>query len=42
MNSQNLNHGITAIELIPNANANIDCKVYPLNQAEQEELGQLS
>ncbi len=27
-----------AIELIPNANANLDCKVYPLNRAEQEEL----
>ncbi len=27
-----------AIELILNANANLDCKVYPLNQAEQEEL----
>ncbi len=27
-----------AIELIPNANANLDCKVYPLNWAEQEEL----
>ncbi len=27
-----------AIELTPNANANLDCKVYPLNRAEQEEL----
>ncbi len=27
-----------AIELIPNANANLDCKVYPLSHAEQEEL----
>ncbi len=27
-----------AIELIPNANANLDCKVYPLNRMEQEEL----
>ncbi len=27
-----------AIELIPNTNANLDCKVYPLNRAEQEEL----
>ncbi len=27
-----------AIELIPNANANLDCKVCLLNQAEQEEL----
>ncbi len=27
-----------AIKLIPNANANLDCKVYPLNRAEQEEL----
>ncbi len=27
-----------AIELIHNANANLDCKVYPLNRAEQEEL----
>ncbi len=27
-----------AIELIPNANANLDCKVYLLNRAEQEEL----
>ncbi len=27
-----------AIELIPNASANLDCKVYPLNHAEQEEL----
>ncbi len=26
------------IELIPNANANLDCKVYPLNHNEQEEL----
>ncbi len=25
-----------AIELIPNTNANLDCKVYPLNQAEEE------
>lgn len=27
-----------AIELIPNANTNLDCKVYPLNHTEQEEL----
>ncbi len=27
-----------AIKLIPNANANLDCKVYPLNHNEQEEL----
>ncbi len=27
-----------AIELIPNANANLDCKVYPLNHNEQAEL----
>ncbi len=27
-----------AIELTPNANANLDCKVYPLNQNEQAEL----
>ncbi len=27
-----------AIELIPNANANLDCKVYPLNRNEQAEL----
>ncbi len=26
------------IELIPNANANLDCKVYPLNRNEQAEL----
>ncbi len=26
------------IKLIPNANANLDCKVYPLNRVEQEEL----
>lgn len=27
-----------AIKLIPNASANLDYKVYPLNRAEQEEL----
>ncbi len=27
-----------AIELTPNANANLDCKVYPLNRNEQAEL----
>ncbi len=27
-----------AIELTPNANANLDCKVYPLNHSEQAEL----
>ncbi len=27
-----------AIELTPNANANLDCKVYPLNRSEQAEL----
>ncbi len=27
-----------AIELTPNANANLDCKVYPLNRKEQAEL----
>ncbi len=27
-----------AIKLIPNASANLDCKVYPLNRNEQEEL----
>ncbi len=27
-----------AIELTPNASANLDCKVYPLNQNEQAEL----
>ncbi len=27
-----------AIKLIPNTNANLDCKVYPLNHTEQEEL----
>ncbi len=27
-----------AIELIPNTNANLDCKVYPLNRNKQEEL----
>ncbi len=27
-----------AIELTPNANANLNCKVYPLSRAEQEEL----
>ncbi len=27
-----------AIELIPNVNANLDCKVYPLNRNEQAEL----
>ncbi len=27
-----------AIELIPNASANLDCKVYPLNRNEQAEL----
>ncbi len=27
-----------AIELIPNASANLDCKVYPLNQNNQEKL----
>ncbi len=27
-----------AIELAPNANANLDCKVYPLNRNEQAEL----
>ncbi len=26
------------IELIPNASANLDCKVYPLNHNEQAEL----
>ncbi len=26
------------IELVSNANANLDCKVYPLNRTEQEEL----
>ncbi len=29
-----------AIKLIPNVNANLDCKVYLLNHAEQEELDQ--
>ena len=27
-----------AIELTPNTSANLDCKVYPLNQNEQAEL----
>ncbi len=27
-----------AIELIPNASANLDCKVYPLNRNKQAEL----
>ncbi len=27
-----------AIELTPNANTNLDCKVYPLNRNEQAEL----
>ncbi len=29
------------IELIPNANANLDCKVYPLNHNEQAELDKI-